>query len=74
MTKNKKIKKPNLKNFKLKKKNKYGSIVTLIAISLIVAMLLPYIKDKNTFVDSEIALNQLEAKYQNGIYKDILID
>ena len=74
MTKNKKIKKPNLKNFKLKKKNKYGSIVTLIAISLIVAMILPYIKDKNTFVDSEIALNQLEAKYQNGIYKDILID
>ncbi len=74
MTKNKKIKKPNLKNFKLKKKNKYGSIVTLIAISLIVAMLLPYIKDKNTFVDSEIALNQLETNYQNEIYKDILID
>jgi hypothetical protein len=37
-------------------------------------MLLPYIKDKNTYVDNEIALNQLEKKYSNSEYKDILID
>lgn len=63
MTKNKKNKKINLKDFKLQKKNKYGPIITLIAISLVIAMLLPYIKDKETFIDNEIALNQLEKKY-----------
>ena len=74
MTKNKKTKKPNIKNFKLKKKNKYSWIITLIIISLIIAILLPYVKEKKTYVDNEIALNQLEKKYSNSEYKDILID
>jgi len=74
MTKNKKTKKPNIKNLKLKKKNKYSWIITLIIISLIIAILLPYVKEKKTYIDNEIALNQLEKKYSNSEYKDILID
>jgi hypothetical protein len=60
MTKNKK---PNLKNFKINKKNNYKPVLVLITISIIITLLLPYIKDKETFVDNNIALNQLETKY-----------
>ncbi len=74
MTKNKKNKKVDLKNFKINKKNNYKPILFLIVISLIIALLLPYIKTKETYVDTNIALNQLEKKYSEWLYKDILID
>jgi len=63
MTKNKTPKKPSLKNFKINKKNNYKPVLVLIIISIIISLLLPYIKDKKTFIDNNIALNQLESKY-----------
>lgn len=71
MTKNKK---PNLKNFKINKKNNYKPVLVLITISIIITLLLPYIKDKETFVDNNIALNQLETKYLSWAYEKIVID
>ena len=73
MTKSKKDK-PNLKNFKLNKKNNYWPIITIIIIALVIALLLPYIKDKKIYIDNNIALNKLEQKYQNWDYKEIIID
>ncbi len=73
MTKSKKDK-PNLKNFKLNKKNNYWPIITIIIIALVIALLLPYIKDKKIYIDNDIALNKLEQKYQNWDYKEIIID
>jgi len=74
MTKNKTPKKPNLKQFKIDNKNNYKPILLLITISLIIALLLPYIKDKETYIDNNVALNQLEQKYINSEYKKIVID
>ena len=73
MTKSKKDK-PNLKNFKLNKKNNYWPIITIIIIALVIALLLPYIKDKKIYIDNNIPLNKLEQKYQNWDYKEIIID
>ena len=73
MTNKKLPKKPIVKNINLNKKS-YRSILFLIAISLIIALLLPYIKEKETYIDTNIWLNQLEEKYLNWEYKDILID
>ena len=73
MTKSKRDK-PNLKNFKLNKKNNYWPIITIIIIALVISLLLPYIKDKKIYIDNDIALNKLEQKYQNWDYKEIIID
>lgn len=56
------------------KNNNVRPIVSLIIISLIIASLLPYLKDKNKFIDNNIALNTLEENYIKWTYKDILID
>ena len=74
MTKNKTPKKPSLKNFKINKKNNYKPVLVLIIISIIISLLLPYIKDKETFIDNNIALNQLESKYLSWEYQKIVID
>jgi len=74
MTKKKIPKKPNLKQFKIDNKNNYKPILILITISLIIALLLPYIKNKETYIDNKVALNQLEQKYTNSKYKKIVID
>lgn len=74
MTKEKTPKIPNIKQINMNKKNSYWSVLWLIAISLIITLLLPYIKDKETFVDTTIWLNQLESKYLEWQYKEILID
>jgi hypothetical protein len=54
MKKNKTPKIPDLKKFKLDKKKNSNPIFLLIAISLIIALLLPYIKDKETYIDNNI--------------------
>ena len=74
MTKNKKIKKTGIKNFKLKNKNNYRPLLTLMAIALILSLLLPYLKDKETFIDTDIALNQLDQNFIDWMYSEILID
>ncbi|MBT3728895.1 hypothetical protein HOF65_06800 [bacterium] len=53
MTNKKLPKKPIVKNINLNKKS-YRSILFLIAISLIIALLLPYIKEKETYIDTNI--------------------
>lgn len=70
-----KDKKSNPKKISLNKKNnKYNPFLLLIAISLIIALLLPYIKEKESFIDNDIALNQLEKNYLDWKYSEILID
>ncbi len=56
----------NTKNFK--------PIVLLLLISLLIALLLPYLKEKQTFIDRNIPLNQLEQNFSDWLYKEILID
>jgi hypothetical protein len=53
--------KPDFNN--IKKNNNSKALLTLLVISLIIALLLPYIKQKETYKDTDIALNQLEQKY-----------
>ncbi len=57
-----------------KKNSNLKAILTLLAISLIITLLLPYIKEKETFKDTNIALNQLEQKYLKWEYSEIIID
>ncbi|MBT3726464.1 hypothetical protein HOG21_01885 [bacterium] len=60
-TTNKQNKKPVTKS--IKKDNKYKPFLILLSISLIITLLLPYIKEKETYIDKDIALNQLELNY-----------
>jgi len=71
-TTNKQNKKPVTKS--IKKDNKYKPFLILLSISLIITLLLPYIKEKETYIDKDIALNQLELNYSKWLYKEILID
>ena len=64
--------KSGFKNFKPKKTSK--PIIVLMTLSLIIALLIPYIKKAQQFKDTEIALNTLEKRFEEGKYKDILID
>ncbi|MDP2090522.1 MAG: ATP-dependent zinc metalloprotease FtsH [Candidatus Gracilibacteria bacterium] len=63
------IKKNNNSN-----KNNAKGILVLLVISLIITLLLPYLNEKETYEDKDIALNQLEQKYLKGEYKEIHID
>lgn len=56
------------------KNNNFKPIILLLLISLLIALILPIIKDKQTFVDTNIALNQLEKNFSSWKYKEILID
>ncbi len=66
----------NIKNTKFKptKNNSVKPLLALVVISLIIALLLPYIKEGQKFVDTDIALNILEQKFEKWAYKEILID
>ncbi|MCH2188996.1 ATP-dependent zinc metalloprotease FtsH [Candidatus Gracilibacteria bacterium] len=70
--KNKKNTKKTLKN----KKNNSNTtgIGVLFAVALILALLIPHLKDAQKYVDTEIALNTLELNFQEGKYSEILID
>ena len=72
MDNNKTIKKPEFKNLKPKKRSR--PILLLIILSLIIASLIPYIKENQKFKDTEIALNTLEKNFKEDKYKEILID
>ncbi|MDD2870722.1 MAG: ATP-dependent zinc metalloprotease FtsH [Candidatus Gracilibacteria bacterium] len=74
MTDKKIPKKPDLNKMNLKKNNNSKALITLILISLIIALLLPYIKQKETYKDTDVALNLLEQKYLKGEYSEIVID
>lgn len=74
MTDKKIPKKPDLNKMNLKKNNNSKALITLILISLIIALLLPYIKQKETYKDTDVALNLLEQKYLKWEYSEIVID
>lgn len=67
--------KPNNQDLKTPdKKTNLKPFIVLLIISLIISSLLPYIKGNKTYNDQDIALSQLELKYSNWAYKEILID
>lgn len=69
----KKIKKDN--NNIPEKKSTPKSWAILILLSLLFATLLPYIlKEKISFTENKIAINNLEKNYLSWIYSEILID
>jgi cell division protease FtsH len=72
MTKKKPIIKPNI-NLN-KNKGWLKPFLILIAVSIIIAIALPNIKDSQKFVDTEVWLNILEEKFSNNKYSEILID
>lgn len=74
MTKKQPPKKPKIQLEKVTAKNSYRPILWLIIFSLIIALLFPYLKDKETYIDNNIWLNQLELKYLNSEYSEIVID
>lgn len=75
MTKNNKKDTKNKKpNTAKQDNNNFKPLIILIIISLFIALLLPYIRDKERFTDNNISLNQLEQNYINWKYKEILID
>jgi len=74
MTKKKTTKKPIIKLAPWKNKNNYKPFLLLIAIALIITLLLPYIKDNETYIDNDIWLNELELNFLDSKYQEILID
>lgn len=74
MKEKKNNKKPNLKDLGLKKKNWFKPFAILILIVLILSVVLQTLNSSQKFVDENIALNQLEQKFSNWEYKEILID
>ena len=65
------IKKINPNNKNLKNNRPF---LFLVLISLIIALLLPYIKDNQKYLDNTVALNTLKEKFENSKYSEILID
>lgn len=57
-----------------RKNNSMKPLVILILISLLIATLSPYIKEKQQYLDNPTSLNILEQNYLDGKYKEILID
>ncbi len=74
MNKNKKTKKPDLKNLWLKKKNNFKPFAILILIVLILSVVLETVNQNQRYADETIALSQLEENYNDWVYKEILID
>ena len=68
----------DLKNLKMgkwkKPKNNYTPFIILFVISVLLAAMLPYLKDGVETVNEDVALSQLEANYNEGLYSEILID
>jgi hypothetical protein len=68
------LKNENKKPKSNKPSTNFRPIVLLLLLSLLIALILPYLKEKQTFIDNNIALNQLEQKFSEGAYEEILID
>jgi len=67
-------KKIEQKNNKTPQNFNYKPFLWLIIISIIIALVIPYMESSVKYKDTEIALNTLEAKFLSGSYSDILID
>ena len=70
----KKIKLPS--GLKMPKKPQWNSkpIIITLLLCLAIGLLIPFVKEKQKFVDTDIWVNTLEQKFLSGIYENILID
>ena len=59
---------------KAPKNNNAKSLGVLFIIALVLALMIPHLKDANRYIDTEIALNTLESNYIDEKYEEILID
>lgn len=64
-------KKPNLPN---PNKWNFKPFAILIILSIVIALILPQVRDAQRFTDTDIALNVLEQKFWDNKYSEILID
>ena len=63
------------KEFRMKvKKKNTKPLAILFLLSILLALLFPYLTDSVEYVDTDIALNTLEKKFWEGVYKEVLID
>lgn len=74
MKENKNDKKQTPKNLWIKKENNYKPFGILILVVLILSVILQTLNNAQKFVDTEIALNQLEQNFLSWSYNEILID
>lgn len=65
---------PKIPKIPIKKQNSSKSILVLIFLALILASLVSYMKQGQTYQDTDISLNLLEKKFNSWSYKEILID
>jgi len=56
------------------KNNSSKPIIILIIIAILLAVLSPYIKKSQTYIDTPTSLNILQEKYESWKYKKIVID
>jgi len=55
---------PNNPKINKPKNTSVKPLIAIIIISLIIALLLPYLKEGQKFIDSDVALNVLEKKFE----------
>jgi cell division protease FtsH len=70
----KKVKLPKWFKLPTQKWPNYRPILGVLIICLILWLLVPYIKQSQTYIDKEIWLNILEKNFASGSYEKILID
>jgi cell division protease FtsH len=75
--KNEQKNKKNIKKDNINKSGKKGYmwIISVIIVAIIIASLLPHLKNAEQFSDTkDVALNQMEQTFKEGRYSEILID
>ncbi|MDD3793593.1 MAG: ATP-dependent zinc metalloprotease FtsH [Candidatus Gracilibacteria bacterium] len=74
MKENKNDKKQTPKNFGIKKQPNFKPFGILILVVLILSVILQTLNSAQKYIDTEIALNQLEQNFSSGSYSEVLID
>lgn len=76
MTKKKPVIKPIKKNKFNPQNNKWSfkPFIVIIVISILIAVVLPKIKEAQNFSDTEVGLNIIEQKFSENQYTEILVD
>ena len=73
--KDKLVKKNENKNWKKPEKKGLMSFISLLVVAIIIASLLPYLKNSEQFIDTKnVWLNQIEQNFSNWKYSEIVID
>lgn len=64
----------NIPNIPNKKPNNFKPVIILFITALILASIVPYIKQWQMYKDNTISLNLLETKFKSWAYTEVLID